>query len=148
MDLESPVNISAQNQGHVELAAQLNGGLLRIIDPQNNISVDLEAGLNTAVLALGGSGFDGNIIVKNAAGKTTIYVSGRDQEITLSNEVGEATVVVSGQKGDISLTGADAAEEFEVTGDVSRLKWGPSWLSTSTVSFGKARVLMIAVLPE
>jgi hypothetical protein len=124
MDLESPVNISAQNQGHVELAAQLNGGRLRITDPQNNISVDLEAGLNAAVLALGGSGFDGNIIVKNAAGKTTIFVSGRNQEITLSNEAGEATVIVSGQNGDISLTGADAAEEFEVTGDISRLEVG------------------------
>jgi hypothetical protein len=53
---------------------------------------ELVAGLGAAVLQLGGDGFDGSVLTRNAAGEITVRVDGRD--------------------GDIELGGADAAEEW------------------------------------
>jgi hypothetical protein len=119
MDAKGAVNILSPADGkkRMSLEAVLNGARLRMRDPANKIAGELSAALNATVLALGGSGFDGNIVMKNAAGKTTITVNGRDGDIILNNAAGKQTVRLSGPNGDIMLHGADAAEDFEIVGD-------------------------------
>jgi hypothetical protein len=120
MDLESPVNITIPNQGRMELAALPGGGRLRIRDNDNDITAELAAALNVAVLALGGSEYNGSVMVKDATGKTVIHLNGRDHDIRLFNADGDQTLLLDGGLGDIKLTGGDAAEDFELVdeGDV------------------------------
>jgi hypothetical protein len=83
-------------------------------DDENQQVAELVAALNTAVFALGGSGFDGNVIIRNAAGTDAIRLDGRDGEITVHDDDGRPTVLLNGDTGDVTLAGADAAEEFEI----------------------------------
>jgi hypothetical protein len=114
MDLESPVNITAPTIGRIELQALSGGGRLRIRDNENDICAELAAALNVAVLALGGSGYNGTVFVKDATGRNVIHLNGRDQDIRLFNAEGDQTIILDGGVGDIKLTGADAAEDFEL----------------------------------
>jgi hypothetical protein len=93
-------------------------------DSQNHTVVELAAALNTAYLALGGSGFDANIIMKDAAGKTAIKMSGRDGDIILNDDAGQQAVRLSGPSGDVILSGADAAEDFEIVDDCTKASAG------------------------
>lgn len=112
------VILSADGLSGMTLEPSLNGARLRIRDPQNHIAAELVAGLNAAVLSLGGGpGFDGNLIVKDVAGKTRIAISGRDGDIILRDDSGQQTVRLSGPLGDVILSGADAAEDFEIAED-------------------------------
>jgi len=126
MDVTGSVNIlsSADGKKRMSLEALVNGARLRIRDPENKIAGELSAALNVAVLALGGSGFDGNLLMKNAAGKTAIEVSGRDGDIILNNAAGKQAVRLSGPNGDVTLHGADAAEDFEIIEDGARVSAG------------------------
>jgi hypothetical protein len=117
MNLDSPVNIIAPSSGRMELAALPGGGRLRVRDNQNDIVAELTAALNVAVLALGGSGYDGTVFVKDGAGQIVIHLNGRDQEIRLFNADGQQTISLDGGEGDIKLTGGDTAEEFAVVDD-------------------------------
>ena len=117
MDLNSPVNIIAPNIGRIELSALSGGGRLRIRDNENDITAELTAALNVAVLSLGGSGCDGTVFVKNGAGERVIHLNGRDQDIRLFNADGDQTIILDGGIGDIKLTGGDTAEEFELVDD-------------------------------
>jgi hypothetical protein len=117
MDLESPVDIVTGDtaEGHVALVAGLGAGFLRIHNSEDREVAFLGGGLfNASVLAVGGSGFSGAILVKNAAGNDVLMVSGRDAEVEVHNDAGVTTVLLNGRTGDVSLLGADAAEEFEV----------------------------------
>jgi hypothetical protein len=114
MDLDSPVNVIAPNIGRIELHALAGGGRLRVRDNEGDIGAELTAALNVAVLGLGGSAFDGSILVKNAAGRTVISVSGRDNDIRFFSDDGDQTIIIDGDAGDIKLTGGDAAEDFEL----------------------------------
>jgi hypothetical protein len=120
MDLASPVNITAPSSGRIELQALSGGGRLRVHDNQNQINAELTAALNVAVLALGGSAYNGTVMVKDATGTTVILLNGRDQDIRLFNTDGDQTIILDGGAGDIKLTGGDAAEDFEFAdeGDV------------------------------
>jgi hypothetical protein len=120
MDLASPVNVTAPSIGRIELSALSGGGRLRIRDNENDISAELTAALNVALLALGGSEYNGSVLVKDASGETVIHLNGRDQDIRLFNTDGDQTILLDGGVGDIKLTGGDAAEDFELVeeGDV------------------------------
>jgi hypothetical protein len=96
--------LNAVGQRRMSLESALNGARLQIRDSENQLAIDLVAALNAAVLALGGSGFDGNILLKNTTGKETIKLSGRD--------------------GDITLEGADAAENFEIVENATSVAAG------------------------
>jgi hypothetical protein len=117
MDLNSPVNIIAPNIGRIELSALSGGGRLRIRDNENDITAELTAALNVAVLSLGGSGYDGTVFIKNGAGERVIHLNGRDQDVRLFNADGDQTIILDGGTGDIKLTGGDTAEEFELVDD-------------------------------
>jgi hypothetical protein len=116
MDLDSPVNVvtGQQGQGSLSLVAGLGGGFLRIRNAENQQVVFLGAALTAAVLEVGGSGFNGNLVVKNLTGKTVLKVDAAGPQIQLRNDDGETTVVLDGETGDIRLVGADAAEDFEI----------------------------------
>jgi len=96
--------LDAQGQRRISLAPNANGARLEMHDSNQNLVVNLQAALNVAVLGLGGSGFDGSILIKNAAGKISVQVSGRD--------------------GDVILDGADACEDFDVVQDGVELMAG------------------------
>lgn len=119
MDLESPVNISAPNQGELELMALGGGGRLRIRNNENDVCAELVAALSVAVLSLGGAELNGSVFIKNAEGKTVVHLNGRDQDIRIFNAEGDQTIIIDGGSGDIKLTGADAAEDFEVSDETT-----------------------------
>ena len=114
MDLDSPVNVIAPNIGRLELSALAGGGRLRIRDNDKKICAELGAGLGTAVLALGGSGFNGHVTARNAAGVSVIQINGRDQDIRMFNADGDQTINIDGSMGDIKLIGGDTAEQFDI----------------------------------
>jgi hypothetical protein len=55
------VILNADGKTSMTLESSLNGARLRIQDAANHIAAELVAGLNAAVLSLGGPGFDGNV---------------------------------------------------------------------------------------
>jgi hypothetical protein len=54
------VILNADGKTSMTLESSLNGARLRIRDAANHIAAEPVAGLNAAVLSLGGPGFDGN----------------------------------------------------------------------------------------
>ena len=114
MDLDSPVTISAANQGSLELMSLLGGGRLRVRGNDNAVIAELVAALGVAVIGLGGADYNGDIAIKNGDGQTVIHLNGRDQSILLFNADGDQMILIDGATGDIKLTGGDAAEDFEI----------------------------------
>ena len=86
--------LDSKGKNRLTMEPIANGGRIRMLGSAGESLVELVGALNAVVIALGGSGFDGNIRLKDASGKETVLISGRD--------------------GDISLDGADAAESFAV----------------------------------
>ena len=115
MDIQDSVKILSTHQSAtMSLEVLANGGRVRITAPDGHSPVELVAVLNLATLALGGAGFDGNVTLQNATGKTAIAVSGRDGDIVLNDDAGKQSIRLSGPLGDVILRGADAAEDFEI----------------------------------
>jgi hypothetical protein len=106
--------LDGQGRTRVSVESLANGARLRLRDDENQLVAELVAALNTAVLTVGGSGFDGNVFVRNAAGTDAIRLDGRDGEITVHDESGRPAVLLNGHTGDVTLAGADAAEQFEI----------------------------------
>lgn len=82
----------AAGRKRLEFEIVAGGARIRFQDEQGRSMCELVAALGAAVLSLGGNGFDGSVLARNAAGEITVRVDGRD--------------------GDIELGGADAAEEW------------------------------------
>jgi len=115
MDLDEPLTIRAGSSTNaLVLEAVANGGRFRVRDDQGELAAELVAALNVCVLALGGTGFDGRVVIKKAGGAESIILNGRDGDIILNGDDGNQTVRLSGPLGDVILTGADAAEDFEI----------------------------------
>jgi hypothetical protein len=106
--------LDGDGRTRVSLEPLANGARLRLRDDENQLVAELVAALNAAVFTVGGSGFDGHVVVRNAAGTDAIRLDGRDGEITVHDDDGRPTVLLNGQTGDVTLAGADAAEEFEI----------------------------------
>jgi hypothetical protein len=88
-----------------------------------------EDGHNLAVLGkngnltLGGgeekdTGHDGDIVLRDEAGRTRIHLDGGGSDIFLKDGNGATTIRLDGDAGDLLLFNADCAEEFEAEDDV------------------------------
>lgn len=108
------------------IGANGNAGDIIAIDAGGRETIRLD-GANAA-LFVGANGNGGDIQVFDASGRLvfaidgntgvlTVGASGNDGEIRVLDGSGTARIRLIGSSGDISLTGADCAEEFELTAD-------------------------------
>jgi hypothetical protein len=116
--------LDGDGRTRVSLEPLGNGARFRLRDDENQLIAELVAALNVAVFTVGGSGFDGNVVVRNAAGTDAIRLDGRDGEITVHDDDGRPTVLLNGETGDVTLAGADAAEEFEIAASSAAISRG------------------------
>jgi hypothetical protein len=92
----------------------LPGGARVRLRGEDGIVAELVSALGASVLSLGGSGADGSVSVKNAAGQIAVFLSGRD--------------------GDIVIEGADAAENFTLAPDCTSAPAGTVMVLTDDES--------------
>jgi hypothetical protein len=102
------------NEGSLTIGSRGHGGTLSLVDADNRVMLTFDP--TTAALYVGNKGNEGDVIVRNQAGKETIKLDGGQCTVSVRNESGSETVKIDGKTGDVLLLGADCAEEFDVAG--------------------------------
>jgi len=108
----------------LHVGANGNAGDVIVVDSSGRQTIRLHS--DFAALVVGANGKKGDIQVLDGAGRVvfamegntgllTIGAAGNDGEIRVLDTNGIPRVRIIGSSGDISLSGADCAEEFEIT---------------------------------
>jgi hypothetical protein len=111
--------------GHLALFPQHDGSSIPITDTTTFANATIRLSAEKGTVRVGGVGTFGNLSVVDGGGHETINLDSFGQitigggptkgVLSMKNESGKETVRIDGGKGDIFLSGADCAEEFEVT---------------------------------